>query len=98
MSGSKTKPNQLIGQTVFRYGTTSGLDSGEISSKSNVYAWSCFPRTCKLFNTVEVSHGSASGDSGSGYYRLYTQDGAKRDAYGIVSAGPPGGSKTHYYA
>jgi hypothetical protein len=98
ITGSKTKANQLIGQTVFRYGITSGLDSGEISSKSNVHAWSCWPRTCKTFNVVEVSHGSDYGDSGAGYYRLYTQDGAKRDAYGVVSVGPPGGSKTYYYA
>lgn len=99
ITGSTTKANQLIGQTVLRHGTTSGLDAGQISAKPNVYAYSCLPHTCKHFNTVEVSHGSAGGDSGAGYYRLYTQDGlTKRDAYGVVSVGPPGGSKTYYYA
>jgi hypothetical protein len=30
---------------------------------------------------------------------MYTQDGiTKRDAYGILSLGPPGGSETYYYA
>jgi hypothetical protein len=99
ITGSKTKANQLVGQTVWRHGTTSGLGSAAIAAKPNFYAYSCFPHTCKHFNVVKVGHGSAKGDSGSGYYRMYTQDGiTKRDAYGILSLGPPGGSETYYYA
>lgn len=99
ITGSKTKANQLIGQTVWRHGNTSGLGSATITAKPNFYAYSCFPYTCKHFNTVKVDHGSAPGDSGSGYYRAYTSGGVTtRYAYGVLSVGPTGGSETHYYA
>jgi hypothetical protein len=90
--------NQLIGQVVNRYGRTSGLDAGTINDKPEYFATSVGGYTHLQYNVIKVGMASNYGDSGAGYYRLYTSSGTTyRSAYGSLSSGPyPGSSPTYY--
>lgn len=91
--------NQLIGQVLNRHGRTSGLDAGSIAEKPEYYAYSCWPYTCKQYNLVKVNLASDHGDSGSGFYRLYSSGGVTyRSAYGALSGGPVAGASPTYYS
>ncbi len=92
------KGNQLVGQVVWRYGRTSGLDAGAISAKPTfVTQDTCTPTfTCRNYNAIEVDLASAPGDSGSGFFRLYS--GPYGDAFGILSFGKTGAGNTYYYS
>lgn len=89
---------QLIGQIVYRHGRTTGQRSGAITDKPEVYSYYCpFPTNCVRYGLVRVDVASDRGDSGAGFYRLYSTGGIwHRSAYGILSAGPPGSSPTYY--
>lgn len=92
--------NQIVGQFLYRQGRTSGLDSGAISDKPEFYDWSNGGITYIVYNVVSVNMVSDYGDSGSGFYRLYTSSGATyRSAYGVLSgAEVPGSRGPTYYA
>jgi hypothetical protein len=98
ITGRTTGSNQLVGTVVYRYGRTSGYDSGPILAKPAEWAASCFPYTCKWLYPIRADLPSDHGDSGSGIFAFIPQTGG-RTAYGILFGGPtPGSSPTYYYA
>jgi hypothetical protein len=89
--------SQLVGQIVYRHGRSSALDSGAINDIPVYRSFSCGLYTCRQYGVVKVNMASLGGDSGSGFYRLYSSGGTTyRSAYGILSGGPHGQSPTYY--
>jgi hypothetical protein len=98
VNGRKGWYNQYVGQIVSRNGRTSGLDSGAITRKWDLYSGSCGFYTCKYYSIVEVDMPSDDGDSGAGYLRVYTSEGTTyRQAYGTLKGGLLGGSSPTFY-
>jgi hypothetical protein len=88
-----------VGQIVWRNGRTTGLRSGGVTQIPEYVAYSCLPWTCYDYGLAKVDVASDHGDSGSGFYRLYTSGGVThRSAYGVLSGGPTANQSPTYYS
>lgn len=99
IDGATIDWNQYVGQVLWRHGLDSGLDSGAITDKPEYVAFSCGFYTCYDYGLAVVNMPSGPGDSGAGFYRLYTSSGVThRSAYGVLSGVPKGQTSPTYYS
>jgi hypothetical protein len=96
IDGTTIDWNQFVGQVLWRNGLNSGLDSGAITDIPQEVSCGFW---CYDYGLVVVDMVSGGGDSGAGFYRLYTSGGTThRSAYGVLSGVPRGQTSPTYYS